>query len=149
MVQMSEYFNNIPPIRDNEVIVNRAKFVVSDDTATKILDLIKADLQGSKSKAKTKPKTDNAEKFKVKNDLTVEFEVVKADAKWYVKPSKYISSQKVFKALQGKIKEKTNKEYESKLGWAFKTKKEAEEFAKNSILVTADEANAVKLFGEK
>ena len=83
-------------------------------------------------------KTNDKDKYAIKHDITpkfiVEDKVVKLDGFY---------GKKAFQAIKEVVNTKTGVEYEKGIGWTFKTKKSANDFAKSELIITAKEANDI------
>lgn len=92
-----------------------------------------------KSSKNTNTNKDNdKDKYAIKHDITpkfiVEDKVVKLDGFY---------GKKAFQAIKEVVNTKTGVEYEKGIGWTFKTKKSANDFAKSELIITAKEANDI------
>lgn len=152
MINMSMYTRNTAS--DNEVIVNGAKFAVSDEVATQIMSIIANAHVSTPSVAPTtrtqtvsqstpKKSTKKAKAFAKATDFTVPYEVRKAD-KGYVLGFADRVPRDAYTVIADELKADNiawNKELK---GFAFKTKKLAEEFSKAHAVITADAREKVR-----
>lgn len=83
-------------------------------------------------------KDNDKDKYAIKHDIApkfiVEDKVVKLDGFY---------GKKAFQAIKEVVNTKTGVEYEKGIGWTFKTKKSANDFAKSELIITAKEANDI------
>lgn len=100
---------------------------------------VKVNSKSSKNTNNTTNTKDNdKDKYAIKHDITpkfiVEDKVVKLDGFY---------GKKAFQAIKEVVNTKTGVEYEKGIGWTFKTKKSANDFAKSELIITAKEANDI------
>ena len=107
---------------------------VNDGKGNKVISKSSKNTNSSNSSNNTNDK----DKYAIKHDITpkfiVEDKVVKLDGFY---------GKKAFQAIKEVINAKTGIEYEKGIGWTFKTKKSANDFAKTELIITAKEANDI------
>lgn len=99
---------------------------------------VKVNSKSSKNTNNNTNKDNDKDKYAIKHDITpkfiVEDKVVKLDGFY---------GKKAFQAIKEVVNTKTGVEYEKGIGWTFKTKKSANDFAKSELIITAKEANDI------
>lgn len=140
---------NASPKFDNEIIINGARFMVTDAIASVVMDLVSGsqmatDYSTAASQTKSeepKTKTDRKPKaYKAASDYTVPYEVRKVGKKWGLGFSQRIP-QTAFKAVADKVGTDWDKEH--KVFW-FATKKAAEDFTKSYPVALATDRQALQ-----
>lgn len=134
----------------NEVIVNGAKFAVSDEVATQIMSIIAnahvstpSVTPTTRTQTSTKSTTKKAKAFAKATDFTVPYEVRKAD-KGYVLGFTDRVPRDAYTVIADSLKA-DNIAWDKELkGFAFKTKKSADEFSKAHAVITADAREKVR-----
>ena len=145
MINMSMYTQNTR--NDNEVIINGAKFVVSDEIATQIMSII-GNMGNAHVSTPTPTRTQTAKQstkkskaFAKATDFTVPYEVRKAD-KGYVLGFTDRVPRDAYTVIADAL---TDTKWDKELkGFAFKNKKSADEFAKSHAVITADAREKVR-----
>ena len=137
---------------DNEVIVNGAKFAVSDEVATQIMSIIAnahvstpsvAPTTRTQTSTKSTKSTKKAKAFAKATDFIVPYEVRKAD-KGYVLGFADRVPRDAYTVIADSLKA-DNIAWDKELkGFAFKTKKSADEFSKAHAVITADAREKVR-----
>lgn len=140
---------NVSPKFDNEIIINGARFMVTDAIASAVLELVSGsqmatDYSTAATQTKSeepKPKeTRKPKAYKDAGDYTVPYEVRKVGKKWGLGFTQRVP-QTAFKAVADKVGTDWDKEH--KVFW-FATKKAAEEFCKSYPVALATDRKAVQ-----